>query len=77
MFGHPDDHRVEGFVVGAIAGGVTLAVWLAQLCGLEGSSSGCVLGVGTVGLLLGGLIGGGLGAVVGSTFPKERPANPE
>lgn len=55
------DRPEQGMVIGAIVG----SIWLAILAELSGLPLPPVLGVGTVGFLLGGLIGGLVGAWVG------------
>ena len=75
VFGHPDDYRWEGMIVGGIGGGV-LGFWFAhQLCGIDdsGDPRNCVL-TGLLGFLLVGATGSVAGGLIGGLIPKENPA---
>jgi hypothetical protein len=70
-FGHPDDYRWEGMIVGAVVLGVATAYFANALCGIadESDCTSVVLGS----LLLGGFGGGILGGLLGGLIPKEKP----
>ncbi len=74
-FGHPDDHRWEGALVGGIGLGLFASWFAVGWCAYEDSSPGwnCMAG-GFLGLIVGGAIGAGVGGLVGGLFPKEKPA---
>lgn len=78
VFGHPDDYRWEGVLVGGVAGGVSLAFVGANMCSFDSPDPtvGCIVGSAMLGLVLGGVVGGGLGGLIGGLIPKEKPAAP-
>lgn len=72
-FGHPDDHRWEGALVGAIAVGVLGAIVGYGMCHFDNPDppGGCVLPT-FFGLVIGVASGGGAGGLVGGLIPKEK-----
>ena len=79
VFGHPDDHRWEGAIVGGTFVGLQVGLGTAAaLCSGDsaGTASDC-LGYGFLGFLIGGTVGGLLGGLIGSAMPKEKAAKPE
>ena len=74
-FGHPDDYRWEGALVGGIGLGLFSSWFAVGWCTYENPSPGwdCIAG-GFLGLIVGGAIGAGVGGLVGGLIPKEKPA---
>ena len=74
VFGHPDDHRWEGVLVGGIAGGVGGVIVAVNMCDYHSDApTGCMLGGGILALIIGGVLGGGLGGLIGGLIPKKQP----
>jgi hypothetical protein len=68
------DHRWEGFAIGALVGGMTIAVLANAICNDPDGSGGCF--VPTVGgMLVGGTAGGVAGLMVGVLIPKSHSAS--
>ena len=79
VFGHPDDHRWEGALVGGAFVGLLGAALFAGICGgadSGGNASQC-LAQGFLGFLAGGAVGGLLGGLLGAAMPKDTPDKPE
>jgi len=74
-FGHPDDYRWEGALIGAITVGVWGAYLAAGMCTYDNPDPtvGCILGHGMLALLVGGVVGGGVGGLLGGLIPKDKP----
>jgi hypothetical protein len=72
-FGHPDDYRLEGLIVGAVLIGGAVTVLAVGFCG---QADECVTGD-VVLFSLGGIALGGLtGALIGGAIPKApRPSS--
>jgi len=74
-FGHPDDYRWEGLLVGGIGLGLFGTYLAVGLCcdpdsGGEGVNT-VLAGLG--GFLVGGFLGGVTGGLLGGLIPKEKP----
>ena len=76
VFGHPDDYRWEGLVLGGVVVGVLGAAVASGFCGDPDAGSGsqnCVV-QGFLGFLVGATAGGVVGGMIGTIFKKEKPA---
>ncbi len=73
-FGHPDDYRWEGVLVGSIAVGLLGAILGNGLCHFDNPDppGGCVVPT-LLGLLFGGATGAGVGGWIGGLIPKNEP----
>jgi hypothetical protein len=73
-FGHPDDYRWEGVLVGSIAVGLLGAILGNGLCHFDRPDppGGCVVPT-FLGLLFGGATGAGVGGLLGGLIPKGEP----
>lgn len=70
------DHRYQGLAIGAVAGGVGGVLLGLAVCGQsedpDTSTTGCTIGAGLGGAMLGGFVG----LLIGGLFPKEEAAAP-
>ena len=75
VFGHPDDYRWEGLLIGGASVGVLGAVVVLAFCGDPDAGSGARCGLQPlVGLLFGATIGGVTGGLLGGLIPKGSPS---
>jgi hypothetical protein len=65
--GQAEDHRWDGFAIGAVALGLGAAILGSQLCESHEDCFGTVVLFG----LMGGTVGGVVGGLIGAGIPKD------